>query len=184
MNINIKTPEDILEFMKANIKYGWLDINNEEHIGTMKDFRRIYRTSTLDEVIEHGLGTCIEQVYLMKQLLTLIGIENKMFCTRVYEPNDFNNLDADERMHCFILYYLDGKVHQIEHPNPDRVGIYHFDSEEEAIKEINKIYEEMSGGIARPVTEFYDVEPGISFKDFNVYINNLDIEEKKFKNKA
>ena len=30
MNINIKTPEDILEFMKANIKYGWLDINNEE----------------------------------------------------------------------------------------------------------------------------------------------------------
>ena len=27
---NIKSPEDILEYMKENIKYGWLDINNEE----------------------------------------------------------------------------------------------------------------------------------------------------------
>ena len=106
MEINIKTPEDILEFMKANIKYGWVDINNEEHIGNMKNFRRLYRTSTLDEVLEHGLGTCIEQVYLMHYLLDSIGIENRMFCTRVYEPNDFNDFDADERMHCFILYYL------------------------------------------------------------------------------
>lgn len=184
MELNIKTPEDILEFMKANIKYGWLDINNEEHVGNMKNFRRLYKVSSLDEVLEHGLGCCIEQVYLMKQFLDAIGLENKMFCTRVYEPNDFNDLDADERMHCFILYYLDGMVHQIEHPNFERVGIYHYNSEEEAIKEINKIYEEMSGGIARPVTEFYEAPAGMSFKEFNAYINNLDIEEKKFKNKA
>ena len=32
---DIKTPQDILEFMKSHIKYGWLDQNNEEHIGTM-----------------------------------------------------------------------------------------------------------------------------------------------------
>ena len=44
----IKTPEDVLEFMKTNIRYGWLDINNEEHIGNMKVFRSLYRTSTLE----------------------------------------------------------------------------------------------------------------------------------------
>ena len=45
MNINnIKTPQDILQFMDDNIKYGWLDINNEEHIGNMKGFRTLYRT--------------------------------------------------------------------------------------------------------------------------------------------
>lgn len=171
--MNIKTPDDVLEFMKENIRYGWLDINNQEHIGNMKEFRKLYRTSSIEETLEYGLGTCIEQVYLMKHLLDGIGIENKMFCTRVYEPSDYNNLDAEERMHCFILYYLDGKVHQIEHPNWERIGIYHFDTEEQAIGEINKIYEEMSGGIARPVTEFYKVEPNISFKDFNAYINSL-----------
>ena len=44
---NIKSPEDILEYMKENIKYGWLDINNEEHIGNMKNFRRLYKTMTI-----------------------------------------------------------------------------------------------------------------------------------------
>ncbi len=170
----INTPEDILEFMKKNIKYGWLDINNSEHIGNMKDFRRLYRTSSIEEILKHGLGTCIEQVWLMKYLLDGIGIENKMFCTRVYEPNEFNNLDAEERMHCFILYYLDDKVWQIEHPNWERIGIYCYDSEEQAIKEINDIYEKMSGGIARPVTQFYKVEPNLSFREFNAYINSLD----------
>ena len=46
---DIKTPEDILTFMNENIKYGWLDINNLEHIGNMKGFRSLYRTSSLDE---------------------------------------------------------------------------------------------------------------------------------------
>ena len=92
---DIKSPEDILEFMKNNIKYGWIDINGEEHIGNMKNFRRLYRTSSIEEILSHGLGTCIEQVNLMSLLLTKLGIENKMFCTRVYEGKDFNNLDED-----------------------------------------------------------------------------------------
>ena len=109
----IKTPQDILEFMNEHIKYGWLDINNEEHIGNMKDFRKLYRTATLRETLEHGIGTCIEQVKLMSELLNIIGIPNKMFCTRVYEGRDFNNLEAEEHMHCFVLYYIYNKVFQI-----------------------------------------------------------------------
>lgn len=171
---NIKTPENILEFMKSNIKYGWLDINNEEHIGNMKDFRRLYRTSSLEEILEHKIGTCIEQVYLMKTLLDSINISNKMFCTRIYEGEDFNDLNADEHMHCFVLYYMNDKVYQIEHPNWERIGIYEFESEESAIDTINKYYIEKAGGHARPITQFYEVEPNISFKQFNNYINSLD----------
>ena len=171
---DIKTPEDILEFMNENIRYGWLDINGKEHIKTMKEFRRLYRTSSIDECLEHKLGVCTEQVYLMHILLDKINIPNKMFCTRIYESEDFNDLDSDEHMHCFVLYYLNDKVYQIEHPNFERVGIYEFNSEEEAINEINKIYVEMSGGYPRPVTEFFNVEEGLSFKEFNNYINSLD----------
>ena len=175
---DIKTPKDILLFMN-NIKYGWLDINNNEHIGNMKDFRKLYRTSSLEETINHNIGTCIEQVYLMHTLLDKLNIDNKMFCTRVYEPNDFNDVEAEEHMHCFVLYYLNNKVYQIEHPNPDRIGIYEFNSEEEAINKINNYYVELSGGISRPITEFYDVQPNLSFKEFNNYINSL--EEIKWK---
>ena len=171
---NIKTPEDILEFMKSNIKYGWLDVNNKEHIGNMKSFRKLYRTSSLEEILEHKIGTCIEQVYLMKTLLDEINISNKMFCSRIYEGDDFNDLDADEHMHCFVLYYLNDKVYQIEHPNWERIGIYEFNSEEEAVNKINEYYIKKTGGHARPITQFYEVEPNISFKQFNSYINSLD----------
>ena len=171
---DIKTPQDILDFMNENIKYGWLDINNEEHIGNMKNFRRLYRTSTLDEVLKHGIGTCIEQVFLMKNLLDKINIPCKMFCTRIYEGKDFNNLDEEEHMHCFLLYYDKDKVFQIEHPNWERIGIYEFNSELDAINEINDYYIKLAEGKARPVTQFYEVMPNLSFKEFNEYINSLD----------
>ena len=171
---SIMTPEDVLDFMKANIKYGWLDVNGEEHIGNMKDFRRLYRTSSLEETLTHGIGTCIEQVYLMHTLLDRINIPNKMFCTRVYEGKNFNNLEEEEHMHCFLLYYMNDKVYQIEHPNWEKIGIYEYNTEEEAIKTINDYYVEMAEGKSRPVTQFFDVEPNISFKDFNMYINGLD----------
>ena len=171
---DIKTPQDILNFMNENIKYGWIDINNEEHIGEMKNFRKLYRTSTLEETLKYGIGTCIEQVLLMKNLLDKINIPNKMFCTRVYEGKDFNNLEAEEHMHCFILYYMNDKVFQIEHPNYEKVGIYEFNNENEAIKKINDYYVEMAEGKSRPVTQYYEVIPHISFKEFNEYINSLD----------
>lgn len=175
----IKTPSDILLFMDEHIRYGWLDINNVEHINNMKDFRKLYRTSSIDEVLRYGLGTCIEQVYLMSMLLSKLGISNRMFCTRIYEGKNFNNVEAEEHMHCFVLYYLNGKVYQIEHPNKERIGIYEFNSIEEAIKEINDYYIKMASGKARPVTEFYEVPSNMSFKEFNLYINGLDEIEYK-----
>ena len=171
---NIKTPEDILKFLNKNIDYGWVDIDGNKHIKEMKNFRKLYRTMSIEDTLKNGVGTCIEQVYLMKYLLDKLNIKNKMFCTRIYEPNDFNNLDEEEHMHCFILYYLNDRVYQIEHPNYYRIGIYEFNNEKEAIDKINEYYINLSGKIARPVTRFYKVEPGLSFKEFNNYINNLD----------
>lgn len=175
----IKTPDDILQFMEENIRYGWLDINDEEHIGNLENVRRLYRTASIEESLEHKLGTCVEQVNLMHHLLDTLGIPNKMFCTRVYETDDFNDLDAEEDMHCFVLYYQDGKVHQIEHPDGERKGLYHFETEETALKEINAIYEKKANKVARPVTEFQTVIPNQTFKEFNAYINSLDNSKQK-----
>ena len=48
---DIKSPIDLYNFMEENIKYGWLDVNNEEHVGNMKNFRKLYRTSSIDETL-------------------------------------------------------------------------------------------------------------------------------------
>ena len=172
---NLKTIDDVLEFMKNNIRYGWLDLNNKIHIGNMKNFRKLYRTLSIDEILKYGIGTCIDQVKLMNYLLNKISVKNKMFATRIYEPNNFNKLDEEEHMHCFILCYIDNKVYHIEHPNWCRIGIYEYEDEQEALKTINDYYIKLSGGILRPITEFYKIDNNISFKEFNCYINNLDV---------
>ncbi len=174
MTINdIKTPDDILVYMD-NIKYGWLDIEGNQHINNLKNFRRLYRTMSLEEVLKYNIGTCIEQVLLMSMLLDKLGIPNKKFCTRVYEGKDFNNLDEEEHMHCFVLYYMNNKVYQIEHPNWEKIGIYEYKDEESAIKEINEYYVKMAEGKSRPVTEFNTIPSGLTFKEVNEYINSLD----------
>ena len=39
----------------------------------------------------------------------------------------------------------------------------------------------MAEGKSRPITEFFEVEPNLSFKEFNNHINELD--EKRIKTK-
>ena len=48
MELNdIKTPNDVYQFMCDNIEYGWIDINGNEHLKTMKEFRKLYRTMSI-----------------------------------------------------------------------------------------------------------------------------------------
>ena len=171
---DIKTPEDIVTFIHENIKYGWLDIENKEHIHEMKNLRRLYRTSTVEECLEHKIGTCLEQTNLTSYLLDQLGIPNKKFCSRVYEGENFNNLEAEERMHFFVLYYLNGKVYQIENINWETQGINEYNSEEEAIEDINSFFINQTHGKGRKVVEYKEIAPGLSVKELNLYINSLD----------
>ena len=169
----IKSAKDVYDFMDKNIQYGWIDIYGKEHLNTMKEFRKIYRTMSIKETLENKIGTCIEQVNLMHYLLNKIDVKNKMFCCRIFEPDDYNNLEEDEHMHCFVLYYENKKVYHIEHPNFEKKGIYEYSSEDEAISTIENYYKKLRGGKASPTKEFFEVPVGISFKDFNKYINHI-----------
>lgn len=164
---------DVYDFMDKNIQYGWIDIYGKEHLNTMKEFRKLYRTMSIEETLEHKIGTCIEQVNLMHYLLDKISVKNKMFCCRIFEPDDYNNLEEEEHMHCFILYYENGKVYHMEHPNFEKKGIYEYSSEEEAIKTIENYYKNLRGGKSSPTKEFFEVPVEISFKEFNKYINHI-----------
>ncbi len=173
MNLNeIKSAEDVYKFIDENIEYGWIDIEGKIHKNTMKEFRKIYKTMSIKEILEYKVGTCIEQVILMHYLLDKIKVRNKMFCCRIFEPDDYGNLEEEEHMHCFVLFYENSKVYHMEHPNFERKGIYEYNSEAEAIKAIVDYYIELRGGKDSPTKEFSEVPVGISFKEFNKYINH------------
>ena len=170
---NIKTPQDIFDYMQENISYGWCDKENNMHLDSMKGFRQHYRTLSIEQILEKHIGCCIEQVYLMHYLFDKINIKNKMFCCRIFEPDDYDNYEEEEHMHCFILYYKNGKVYHMEHPNKNLKGIYEYNTEQEAINTIVNYYIELRGGKDSPTKEFFEVKPGLSFQEFNKYINNL-----------
>jgi hypothetical protein len=178
---DIKTPRDILEYMDR-FQYGWLDINDEEHIQSGKGHKELYRTSTVEEMIEHNLGTCLEQVILMSRILTKLGFPNRKFIIRVYRGDEkFDYINSKILIHSFVLYYKDGKVFQIEHPDPNRRGIHGFDSEELAIKAMERYYQKFYGGYLRPAVEFFDIPKGLTFDELNAYINTLEEERDKKK---
>jgi len=172
---------DLFEILNKldELKYGWIDIYGETHLYSMKDFRKIYKTMSIETVLEKKLGICMEQVYLTHLLLDEKNIPNKMFCTRIYEDENFNDLDAREHMHCFSLCYIDDFVYHIEHANSEERGIYKYNSEDEAISKINAYYEALDRGHSRPVTEFFDLPVGLTFKEFNLYINSLGEYKRK-----
>jgi len=170
----IRTPEDVLNFMNANIEYGWIDASENVHQKEMKNFRAKYHIAPLEQCLQYGVGTCIEQVYLMHTIFFKMNIPNKMYCCRVYEPDDFGDLEEEEHMHCFLLYYYKGKVYHIEHPHTSRIGIFEYENEKVAIDAIEQYYIELRGGKQSPTTEFYCAETGLSFQQFNSYINSLD----------
>ena len=51
----IKTPQDVYLFVDENIKYGWIDINGQIHLDTMKEFRKIYRTMSIEEILKYKI---------------------------------------------------------------------------------------------------------------------------------
>ena len=182
---DVSNPLDILTYLEKNIEYGWIGKDGKKRINEMKDFRKYYQILSVEDTIKNKVGTCIEQVGLIKYFLDKLNIKSKMFCTRVYEDETFNKMNEPERMHCFILFYLNNYVYQIEHPNPDEKGIYIYKDEADAISKISEIYEQMTKneykrkkikrkGNIRTLTEFFEIKPGLTFKEFNIYINSLD----------
>lgn len=47
---------------------------------------------SVTETLRQKIGTCIEQVALMHELLDAIGIPNQMYCCRIFEPDDYGIL--------------------------------------------------------------------------------------------
>src|SRR5574344_207573 len=118
--------EDVLDYMNKNIDYDYIDINGNKHKRELKNFRNIYKIASVEDTIKSGLGTCIEQVELMNYLCKKMNFETKKYCTGIYEPNNFKDMEAEKHLHCFLLVFKDNLVYHIEHPNMYNIGIFEY----------------------------------------------------------
>lgn len=166
---NVETPSELMDYMDKNITYGWLDKENNRHVGTLEGFRENYRISSLEEIVSSRLGTCIEQAKLIKSFFDRIGIENKLFCRRKFETK--KELESEIKMHCFVLFFYNGKWYHFEHSNAGGRGIHEYDSIESALIGEN-IGRDASD--TRVLTEIPDIPTGLNFLQFNQYVNSFE----------
>ena len=167
---NIENDAQLMDFMNINIEYGWVDKYGLKHLNNLKGFRENYKTMSIEEILETGLGTCIEQAKLIKYFFDKIGLENKLYCHRGYETEE--NFDKEVRMHCFVLFNYNDNWYHFEHSNIPKRGIHKYGSINDAIKKITSGFEEHND--IRVLTEIPNIPTGLSFKEFNQYVNQFD----------
>lgn len=165
---NLKSDSQLMDYMNINIEYGWIDKFGEKHLNNLKGFRENYRISSIDEIIGTGLGTCIEQAKLIKLFFDNIGLENKLYCYRRYETEE--NFDKDVRMHCFVLFHYKDSWYHFEHANPNKRGIHKYASPEDAI---NAAIDRNDENDIRELVEIPNIPDGLTFKQFNQYVNTF-----------
>ena len=170
---NLKNPQELMDFMNINIDYGWVDVYGNKHINRLDGFRENYRINSLEEVLETGLGTCIEQAMMIKAFFDKMGVDNRVYCHRSYETED--NFDQDVRMHCFVLFKHNDSWFHFEHANRPKRGIHKYGSIDEALSSITAGFEEH--GDIRKLTLIDSIPSGLSFKEFNEFVNKFDISK-------
>lgn len=169
--LSIKNVNELMEFMNNNITYGWLDKNGRKHLNNLKGFRENYHISSIKEILRSGLGTCIEQAKMTKSTFDMLGIESKLYCHRSYENEE--NFNKEVRMHCFLLFKEGDNWYHFEHSNRPKRGIHKYKNIDEAINSITSGYEEND---IRLLTEIPDIPDGLTFMEFNGYVNQFNMD--------
>lgn len=172
--LKLQTANELMDFMNKNVTYGWVDCNQGFHFNNLKGFRENYRISSIDEILKSGLGTCIEQAKLIKSFFDKICLENRIYCHRRYETEE--NLDTEVRMHCFVLFKYNDCWYHFEHSNRPKRGIHRYESIESAIEDLTSGFNEND---IRKLTEISEIPDGLTFKEFNEYVNQFDKENTK-----
>ena len=101
---NIKTPEDILNYMD-NIKYGWIGTDNKKRTKTMRNFRKYYRTLSIEDTIKNKVGTAL----IVKKQAAEAAIVHTVTKTGV--SNEGKEFTVGDR---FKVLEVDGDVGLIE----------------------------------------------------------------------
>lgn len=129
----IKTPEQLLKYMSASIKYGFVDETEKEYgPWNNQEFqdacRTKWRLSNPERLIKVKYGHCWDQVELERDWFTNHGYKFKTFYIWFELPygNSYST-------HTYLVFEDNKKYYYFEHSDFNNRGIYEFDSYEDAI---------------------------------------------------
>lgn len=115
--LELCTPGELFEFMRKNIKYGWIGTDNQIRINTIEGLIEKYRVSSLEEIFNSGVGICFEQVELEREFF-----QKKGYTIDTYAI--FNN----HMIHTFLMFKQNDKYYKFEHSSSKCRGIYEYNN--------------------------------------------------------
>lgn len=126
---NINNLEELWNFMKNNIKYGWT--NNNHEYRDFDDNRKNdeYFIHSAIETISDGYGICMDQVQLEKEFCEFKKIPYTTISFQ-FKDDKGNYLNYG---HTFIIAYEDGEFKYFERAFAPNANIVGFNTLEEAI---------------------------------------------------
>ncbi len=124
----LKTPEELYEYMCDNFEYGYLDKdNNIHHYDDPNyddlDWYNIYMLENEKDILESGVGTCFDMTELERDFLERNGY-------KVYTYFEMILLDYDNPypMHSFLVYEDNNKYCYFEFSDYKNRGIHKYDN--------------------------------------------------------
>ncbi|MFA5247707.1 MAG: hypothetical protein WC415_00450 [Patescibacteria group bacterium] len=130
----IKTPEELLSFMKKNINYGFIGKDDDKVYSPRQEGWGVgkqpeARLQSPEELLKSGYGACWEQTDFEKQWFAKNNFEFKtlllMFGKDISQKNP---------AHTLLAYKKDDKWHWFENTLDKYSGIYEFDDLEDLIE--------------------------------------------------
>lgn len=175
MKLDISTPEELYQYMKDNISYGFISQNGTKYLRKNvkeKDYMYIifkyYYFQSPEEVLVNKCGVCYDQVNFAKFILENNGYDVQTFYTEI-------------RNHAFLVYILNNRYYYFERSFPHNNGIFSFATLEDLFKyylyvQRNNCFNEVS------FYQYNKVNYGCDFYDFIMNIkrkNNIKMVLKK-----
>lgn len=177
--IDIKTPIELYQYMKENIKYGFIDKRDNKmcfrkELGDERYERTLvesYFLQTPNQLLISNCGICYDQVELARVWLSNHGYQVNTYFTTYHN-------------HAILIYSNGNKYFLFERTFKELNGIFEFSSLENALdsylqKQIDYSKNKINSIIIYP---YDNVTFGCSFREFreNIIVNN---EEKVLKTK-
>jgi len=184
----VKTPEDLLDYMEKNIKYGFVSRKNakiysSDNVDFDNNFFDEYFLQTPDQLLISKQGVCFDQTEL----------EREWFLKQEYEPKVFFLIFAKEKVHnlpahTFLVYKNNNKFYWFENSFYNQRGIHEYEDLNSLIEDVkNKQFEFAKKEHGAVADDFKDIkiceyevpEFGCNLEEF---VNN--ILDKNFKNRV
>ena len=131
----IKTPEDLLDYMSHNIRYGFVGKNKKIYDDPTSpewnDWKEEGIVQTGKQVLNSKVGTCWDQVELERY-----WFEKHKYDIKTYFMWFEVDYDNQFPSHTFLLYKKNKKWYWFENAFESCRGIHEFDTKNEAMNEV------------------------------------------------